>query len=44
MALKQIREKKYANALNDYTGKKLAIGISYDEKLKNHKVKIEEIC
>ena len=44
VALKQIREKKYANALNDYTGKKLAIGISYDEKLKNHKVKIEEIC
>ncbi len=42
-ALKQIREKRYATALRDYTGKKLAVGISYDEKLKNHKVKIEEI-
>lgn len=42
-ALKQIREKRYALALKDYTGQKLAIGISYDEKLKNHKVKIEEI-
>ena len=42
-ALKQIREKRYVTALRDYTGKKLAVGISYDEKLKNHKVKIEEI-
>ena len=42
-ALKQIREKRYATALRDYTGQKLAVGISYDEKLKNHKVKIEEI-
>ncbi len=42
-ALKQIREKRYSTALKDYTGKKLAVGISYDEKLKNHKVKIEEI-
>ena len=29
--------------LKDYTGQKLAVGISYDSKLKNHKVKIEEI-
>ena len=42
-ALKQIREKRYATALRDYTGKKLAVGISYYEKLKNYKVKIEEI-
>ncbi len=42
-ALKQIRDKRYATALKDYTSKKLAVGISYDEKLKNHKVKIEEI-
>ena len=42
-ALKQIKEKRYSTALKDYTGKKLAVGISYDEKLKKHNVKIEEI-
>ena len=42
-ALKQIKEKRYATALKDYTGQKLAVGISYDEKLKKHSVKIEEI-
>ncbi len=42
-ALKQIKEKRYTTALKDYTGKKLAVGISYDEKLKKHSVKIEEI-
>jgi hypothetical protein len=43
VALKQIKEKRYALALQDYTGQKLAIGISYDSKLKEHHVKIEEI-
>ena len=42
-ALKQIKEKRYALALKDYTGRKLAIGIVYDSKLKRHHVKIEEI-
>lgn len=42
-ALKQIREKRYALALKDYTGQKLAVGISYDTKQKQHHVKIEEI-
>lgn len=42
-ALKQIKEKRYGLALKDYTGQKLAVGISYDSKLKNHKVKIEDI-
>ncbi len=42
-ALKQIRDKRYAEVLKDYTGQKLAVGISYDEDFKNHKVKIEEI-
>ena len=42
-ALKQIKEKRYALALKDYAGQKLAIGISYDSKLKNHHVKVEEI-
>ena len=42
-ALKQIREKRYARALDEYTGQKLAVGISYDSKLKTHKVKVEDI-
>lgn len=42
-ALKQIKEKRYALALKDYTGQKLAVGISYDSKQKQHNVKIEEI-
>ena len=42
-ALQQIKEKRYATALRDYTGQKLAVGISYDEKLKKHSVKIEDI-
>ena len=42
-ALQQIREKRYEKALDGYRGQKLAVGISYDSKLKTHKVKIEEI-
>ena len=42
-ALKQIKEKRYATALKGYNGPKLAVGISYDEKLKKHSVKIEDI-
>ena len=42
-ALKQIKEKRYATALKGYNGLKLAVGISYDEKLKKHSVKIEDI-
>ena len=42
-ALKQIKEKRYPLALKDYTGQKLAIGITYDSKQKQHHVKIEEI-
>ncbi len=42
-ALKQIQEKRYALALKDCTGQKLAIGIAYDSKLKKHSVKIEDV-
>ena len=42
-ALKQIKEKRYALALKEYTGQKLAVGISYDSKQKQHHIKIEEI-
>jgi len=37
-ALKQIFEKRYDLALKDYTGLKLAIGISYDSNLKKHDI------
>ena len=42
-ALKQIREKKYALALRNYTGTKFAVGISCNKKTKEHKIKIEDI-
>lgn len=42
-ALKQIQEKRYALALKNYTGQKLAVGIAYNSKLKKHSVKIEDI-
>ena len=42
-ALKQIKEKRYPLALKDYTGTKLAVGITYDSRLKQHHVKIEKV-
>ena len=42
-ALKQIKEKKYALALKDYTGEKFAVGISWDSKTKKHNIMIEDI-
>ena len=42
-ALKQIKKKRYPLALKDYTGTKLAVGVTYDSKQKQHHVKIEEI-
>ena len=39
-ALDQIFEKRYDLALKDYTGLKLAIGISYDSNLKKHDILI----
>ena len=40
-ALKQIFDKRYDLALKDYTGLKLAIGISYDSNLKKHSISIK---
>lgn len=42
-ALKQIKEKRYAQTLQNYTGKKLAVGIAYDSKTKTHKIKVKDI-
>ena len=38
-----IKEKKYALALEGYTGEKFAVGISWDKKTKEHKIKIEDV-
>jgi len=40
-ALDQIFDKRYDLALKDYTGLKLAIGISYDSNLKKHSISIK---
>ena len=42
-ALKQIRDRRYDRTLKDYTGKKFAVGIGYDKKLKKHRVKFEDL-
>ena len=42
-ALNQIFDKRYHEALKDYTGLKLAIGISYDSNLKKHSISIQQI-
>lgn len=43
-ALRQIREKKYVQAVSDYTGKILLVGLSYDKKSKEHTCVIEEFA
>ena len=40
-ALAQIKDKKYAESLTDYTGEILLVGISYDKKTKQHECVIE---
>ena len=40
-ALDQIKEKKYFDSLEHYTGKLLFVGINYDEKEKTHTCRIE---
>jgi len=42
-ALQQIKEKNYCQALNNYKGDLLFVGISYDEKTKEHRCKIERM-
>lgn len=41
-ALQQIKEKKYPDAIRNYTGNILLIGISYDKGSKDHQCLIEE--
>lgn len=40
-ALRQITEKRYPESLLSYTGNILLVGISYDEKTKQHECSIE---
>ena len=40
-AIKQIRDKAYSTVLENYTGKIIYVGITYDEKTKLHTCKIE---
>ena len=40
-AIRQIKEKKYARALEGYEGKILLVGINYDNKTKKYKCSIE---
>ena len=41
-AIKQIKEKNYPQAVADYTGKILLVGVSYDKNTRVHECKIEE--
>lgn len=40
-AIMQIRERKYLEALEDYKGKVLLVGINYDKESKTHECRIE---
>ena len=42
-ALQQIKEKNYCQALNNYKGDLLFVGISYDENTKEHRCKIKRM-
>ena len=42
-ALAQIKEKHYGNALKDYQGNLLLVGINYDKTTKKHECVIEHI-
>lgn len=42
-AIKQIKEKRYANALRGYAGEVLLVGINYSKGTKQHECKIEKI-
>ena len=42
-AISQIKEKRYAESLEDYAGEILLVGINYDKKTKEHACSIEKI-
>ena len=42
-ALQQIKDKRYAESLQDYAGEILLVGINYDKKTKEHTCSIEKL-
>ena len=42
-ALEQIKGKNYGNALKDYQGNLLLVGVNYDKKAKKHECVIENV-
>jgi hypothetical protein len=42
-ALAQIKERRYVEALSDYDGKVLLVGVNYDRETKEHTCEIEEL-
>jgi aminoglycoside N3'-acetyltransferase len=42
-ALTQIKERRYVEALTDYEGKVLLVGVNYDKETKEHTCVIEEL-
>ena len=42
-AIAQIKERNYTDALKDYSGNLLLVGINYDKKTKTHSCKIERM-
>ena len=43
-AIRQIKEKQYVHALNEYRGELLLVGINYDKGTKMHTCVIEQMC
>lgn len=43
-AISQIKERQYVNALEDYKGDLLLVGINYDKASKGHRCMIEKMC
>lgn len=43
-AIQQMKEKNYVQAVANYTGNILLVGIAYDKKTKVHTCEIEEYC
>jgi len=42
-AISQIKERRYADALKDYSGTVLLVGINYDKRSKKHQCRIEKV-
>jgi hypothetical protein len=42
-ALAQIKERRYVEALEDYQGRVLLVGVNYDKETKEHTCVIEEM-